>query len=649
MELLKILRSSALPPVEITTARRGGDEEICNCTSNVHFRFDGDLFKSGNFDELWLFGYCDERDPPLSDSEVEAVLEFMDNGKGVFATGDHKSLGAAMCGKLPRVGSMRKWYYRMAPSLELKAPGKEDTTRLDTLREGLGLGFDVDDQSDGVPQEIRPKFFLTNDGRDAKPHPLLADKSGFAITVLPDHMHEGECMVPTNLERRFPFNGEQRDEYPEIPHTNPPIRLSPQVVAISTSATGYMFLVGKSIEPVEPRSFVSIVAYDGDQVDVGRVAVDSSFHHFLDINLRGTGATDPEERRGFFDECGNPTKDYVTFTKYYKNIARWLCPPEVRLQMFVALLVDLRFNTFLLEDLEPIPKPSLQDLLYVGALTRKAIRTRYSDAVAIELVLAYLSELPADYKLPLQSLINPWVSSSFGSSPLVSALNQDFFIDSLLGVAMLTIVNDPSSAVVHGPQSLVPASLPGLVTKALNEVAPTLLTVIRQSTDGLRDLSERLSSSAAASNRQIEAIDSSSVNVSNRALGEEAEMAGLCRTEEDEIWDSSIIRNGRKLREGSFRVNENPPGSFEGPFTDVNGRTQRIRGTCTSTRMRFMRTVDSRRFSYDGTFDGNNVVHGTRTTLPLREDAGVSDTESDALASEEWEGTKVTSFSETES
>lgn len=644
MELLKILRSSSLPPVDITTALRGKDAKDCKCTCNVDFRFDGDLFKNGKFDQVWLFGHLDETDPPLSESEVEAVLEFMNRGGGVFATGDHKSLGAAMCGKLPRVGSMRKWYYRMAPSLELKAPGKEDATRLDTLRVGLDLGFQVDDQSDGVAQEIRPKFFLTNDGNDAKPHPLLADKSGFAITVLPDHMHEGECLVPTNLERRFPCNGKQCDEYPKIPGVNPPTRLAPQVVAISTSATGYMLIVGKSIPPVEPRSFVSIVAYDGDQVRVGRVAVDASFHHFLDINLRGTGAAN-RESRGFFDECGNPTRDYVSFTKYYQNIARWLSSPDVRFDMYTAMLVDLRFNTFLIEDLTPIPNPTLQDLLYVGALTRKAISERFSDVVAIECALAYLKDLDAEPKRLLESVMNPWVPSSLGLSSWIMALNQEFLIEGSLGWWMLKVVNELPYNSDEALQRLNPESLPDLFRPAVNEASPTLLTVLRESIERLKYLSETLLNTAIGSGGQIDSIDASRVNVSNRALAEEAEMAGMCRTEDDEFWDSDIIRNGQRFREGSFRITEETQqGFFEGVFVHIDGRTEPISGRCTGARM----TFDRGRFHYDGIFVHDRFVRGTRTSPSLTGDADVRDSESARPATEEWEGTKVTTFLEEE-
>lgn len=504
LELLTILTSDGThpwPSLDITTARRDGDPLTCNCTRNDNFRFDGDLFLKGEFHEVWLFGDKDEADPPLDDIEVEAVLEFMNKGGGVFATGDHESIGAAMCGKLPRVSSMRKWFFRQAKSLELKAPGQEDATRLDTLREGLDLGFQVDDQSDAVPQEIRPKFFLTDDGKGAKPHPLLADESGFAITVLPDHMHEGECMVPTNLESTFPCKGEQCDEYPIDSNMNPPARLAPQVVAISTSASGYMRIIGKSIPPVEPRSFVSMVAYDGDLVGVGRVAVDSSFHHFIDINLRGRGASNPE-RRGFFDEQGNPTKDYITFTKFYNNLVRWLSPKTFRARMYEALLADLRFNTFLIEDLRPIPAPSLRDYVYAGVLTRKAITERLSDTEAIQCALSLISGMPAEIRRPVESLINPWLPSSLTSSALNLLLNADFFLNAYLGAAMLALTNklplDQHEALQTLGKTAVErtSALSSVVNSGLGPVSSILARALQQSAERINSLSQGLSNVA---------------------------------------------------------------------------------------------------------------------------------------------------------
>jgi hypothetical protein len=46
---------------------------------------------------------------------MQAILNFMNSGGGVFATGDHYKLGACLCGAIPRVRSMRKWFVTANP------------------------------------------------------------------------------------------------------------------------------------------------------------------------------------------------------------------------------------------------------------------------------------------------------------------------------------------------------------------------------------------------------------------------------------------------------------------------------------------------------------------------------------------------------
>src|SRR5688572_16122379 len=81
------------------------------------------FFDIDRYDQIWLFA-----DQPndtdgsdlttdahilapykLDEIELRVLAEWMDRGGGVFATGDHGVLGAAMCSRIPRVGTMRKW------------------------------------------------------------------------------------------------------------------------------------------------------------------------------------------------------------------------------------------------------------------------------------------------------------------------------------------------------------------------------------------------------------------------------------------------------------------------------------------------------------------------------------------------------------
>ena len=87
------------------------------------------------------------------------------------------------------------------------------------------------------------------------------------INFLPDHMHEGNCEVPSDLGNSFAFDGENFTEYPE---KNGHQQI-PEVIATATNN-------------VTSSQFGVLCAYDGHAVDVGRVAVDATWHHWFNIN-----------------------------------------------------------------------------------------------------------------------------------------------------------------------------------------------------------------------------------------------------------------------------------------------------------------------------------------------------------------------------
>jgi hypothetical protein len=446
----KALVPSARPweDLQIRTARRFGDSD--GCADIPNFTFDQNSFGIDKYEQVWLFGDFAEDEPTrepkleLTDGELEILLAFMNAGGGVFATGDHASLGFALCGKVPRVGSMRKWRFKFCQPGDLKAPGIEDTTRLDTLREGIDPGFQFNDQSDSIPQEIRPKFYLDRNRKSAHAHPLLRNGE-FAITVLPDHVHEGECVIPENLENVIKYGKKTFYEYPKLPGKE--VRLAPEVIAISTSAGGHLLnAFHEDIPPIEPRAFNVIVAYDGHQVmvdgnPIGRVVVDSSFHHFLDINLKGTDSSDPR-KRGFYDNCGNPTKDYEAFKKYYRNIVTWLCPPTWKVSYYYSLLLDLRFRFPLIEELEPTPEPTYDDYLFAGAATERLIVERFSRAEALECALAISTTLPHGLPLLFSSMFDPWLPTALKKELTNPFLDFTPLLRLLLGAVMLKLATD---------------------------------------------------------------------------------------------------------------------------------------------------------------------------------------------------------------
>ena len=119
--------------IQVTKAHR---ESSIEADVLDNFRFDQhDL---NQYSQIWMFGVRRTGDgSPVSDSELKAVSKFMDQGGGIFATGDHEDLGNSMCAKVPRVRSMRRWWYPdPGPEDEPVAPDQTGSGRHDTLVDG---------------------------------------------------------------------------------------------------------------------------------------------------------------------------------------------------------------------------------------------------------------------------------------------------------------------------------------------------------------------------------------------------------------------------------------------------------------------------------------------------------------------------------
>jgi hypothetical protein len=130
------------------------------------------------------------------------------------------------------------------------------------------------------------------------PHPLLCSPE-VVVRFLPDHMHEGTCEVPANLETRtLTLGGGTVREYPDYVPASPPSGYVPAPLAPEIVATGDVVAgttspaldpgdhTGSS-DPADAITFGVIGAWDGHRVGKGRVVVDSTWHQFFNINLTG--------------------------------------------------------------------------------------------------------------------------------------------------------------------------------------------------------------------------------------------------------------------------------------------------------------------------------------------------------------------------
>ena len=333
----------------VTKAHRGTDPLTApGVISN--FRFD--THDLSQYDQIWLLGW---ETGTLPSTEQAAIATFMNNGGGVFATGDHAGLGSALAGQLPRVRSMRHWQ---------SPPPALGTDRVDTVRPDNNDVVVFENQSDDIPQVLKLKWYQWSQHvwyREVYPHPLLCSATG-PITEFPDHMHEGEVVVPSDLNAQLTLGGTTFDEYPKDSSGN---RVSPEVVAWgwTTGRADPEVMQGIHVgdpQTSTPRWTGTIGAYDGHQVGVGRVVVHSTWHHFFDINLIGDNAanrpgfTDPRAplwQKGF-TASPNGLRILNQIDQYYRNIVRWLSPGVGIVSQFDALVVRLAMSHHVREVLE---------------------------------------------------------------------------------------------------------------------------------------------------------------------------------------------------------------------------------------------------------------------------------------------------------
>ena len=290
---------------------------------------------------------------------LDAVTKFMQLGGGVFATGDHADLGAGMCMDIPRVRSMRFWRTANTPSANL-------LDRLTTNPPGSDDVYQFDDQSDEFPQRLYVNY-RTVAGGVGNAHPLLqvpGSSPARAIEVFPDHPHEGECIIPSDLTTKLHDN--ITDEWPV--QVGGGGRVSPEAAALSMShGNGFP---GKAA--VMPRAFISICAYNGQLANVGRVVTDATWHHFVNVNLVGDLPALPAGRQGLTGRNRNDVN------QYYRNIVTWLMPKNVRrCGRYLWLLQELvRFPLFEELELSPLEKLNSKQLRETGSLVEVALAKR---------------------------------------------------------------------------------------------------------------------------------------------------------------------------------------------------------------------------------------------------------------------------------
>ena len=309
------------------------------------------------FDLLWLIGF-DGRNlggttTKLPDVQLAAIARFMESGGGVFATGDHDSIGADMCGFIPRVRAMRSWFGTSPDDPASPMPAffprnfppfgsqRADTTQLnpagdyDLNNDGTNDGFVwFENQSDSIPQPI----MLVS-----PTHPIMK-RGTREVTVFPDHMHEGNTLgeVPgyDYVNAAVAAGGTTFSEFPMVAGH----RELPAVIATgrTTQFSSRFANNNTAIDPVPSglKTVSSLSVYDGRAVGVGRIVTGSTFHHYVDINLTGDSridtasefaltGPDAAKNHGFNDA----PSVFDDIKAVFDNIATWVARPRPKIQL----------------------------------------------------------------------------------------------------------------------------------------------------------------------------------------------------------------------------------------------------------------------------------------------------------------------------
>lgn len=366
------------------------------------FRFDsmaaGGAPVIDGYHELFLFGFKPNNfgstndavidDPnyiPATNAELSVLEAFMRERKGgVFGTGDHHFLGASMCRRIPRLGTMRRW------TNADNVPTFLGNTRLDTNQpanaaQAGGAFVPRDVERDAVPQPIQWIAHRRIGGgliRRVLPHPILCHPTHGPIDVMPDHPHEGRVRTAAeiNLNATYDFGTGTHDEYPNVGGS----RLEPQVIAWGNTTPDPPLNHDKGEQPAV--RFPMIGVYDGHQADIGRVVTDSTWHHWMNLNLTGI-------------EADADQTNWDKISRYFINIATWLAPPGVFRSRCWWELAVTNFTAVGLQEFSP-----KATTFEVGSALRGHLMRTYGPCWVQQFVIDIVHEIDRDLARFLEGL-----------------------------------------------------------------------------------------------------------------------------------------------------------------------------------------------------------------------------------------------------
>jgi hypothetical protein len=285
----------------------------------------------------------------------------------VELTHPHNTSQAAQLGMKcapPALGALR---------LDTLQPNAQDMTLAD-----LNAKQTMEQPGQSVPGAISRPFIPFDRQSDDVPQPvtlassvmaqqLFTMPSGGQLSAYPDHMHEGmatDLSDTTNPDPRtvtYVNQGVTIQEYPSTASAGQPV---PQVLMTLKTTAGHAtpssetFHGGAWDETGASVQFGGVSAYDGRPVGVGRIVTDSTFHHFVDINVIGDpGNTVPNPSptslnpdhgvvpvyaRNGFNSSATGQGYLAQFAQYWLNLVNWLAPPTAAAPLLMAAVDHAR-------------------------------------------------------------------------------------------------------------------------------------------------------------------------------------------------------------------------------------------------------------------------------------------------------------------
>lgn len=460
------------------------DNPLGTSAKYVGFRFDSALPNGSRvidgYDQIWCFGASG---PATQDAELATLVTWMNNGGGLFATGDHFTLGEGLCSRMPRIGTMRAW------TVPQGVPPGGGVDRIDTNRpfnaaEIAGTEeIEFSRQGDSLPQAIDWVTWLSHMHYPwrihRRPHPVLCHPTFGPIDVMPDHPHEGVVfdhvaqpdvgLAPITLNNTYNFNGVTGEEYP----TANGVRPLPMVIAHGRTLADPPLWHEKGDSPA--KRFAMISVYDGHRAGLGRVATDSTWHHWMNINITNLEATGGA--------------NWEKIKRYYLNLALWLSPAHVSRWCFHVHVLESFFAYPGIEEFSP--KLSRLEL---GASFRNYLLKWYGPCWVTQFVIDRLDILGVDFR---EKWIRHYLREPIPGfkrpprpDPCLSCPSPDVFEAAVLGgiiqsVASELFSDDLFEHKVQRIRDLKPDTVDQLMDKGVRagveEVASLIETSIKES------------------------------------------------------------------------------------------------------------------------------------------------------------------------